>query len=99
MYRLSVLLLIISCGKIDHEVSTPNDLKITLEPDFERVAIFCDERYGEKTIEAEECFKDFRNYYDIETTINNTGVIEYCESKYNNEFEVTNCVDEIISFM
>jgi hypothetical protein len=108
---LSSLILFASCGldiggleslenvDVDAEVQTDIPDKINLEPDFENAMRVCDERYGAKTKESEECFEDFRNYYKTSFGLDLSGIIEFCEDRYNLEEEQELCQDELLNII
>ncbi len=94
-----LLLLTTSCAKITHEIKGLNGTDVTVGPDFKSAAAFCDERYGEKTEEAEQCFLDYRNYYTLKLSVDMNTIIDFCEQYYaqesNNKMQA--CVDDLQS--
>jgi len=105
------MLVITSCGlelggldsleNINAEADIKTDIpdKINLEPDFEKAIEVCDNRYGANTEESEECFEDFRNYYKTTVGIDLSGIIEFCEDRYNTVEEQELCQDELLDII
>lgn len=97
---LTVLITLVSCGKLKHEiegeakVEVPES-RISFEPDFEKAAAFCDERYGVKTEASEDCFEDFRDYYELEIKVDLDAIEEFC-NKYDTQDEIENCTSELL---
>jgi hypothetical protein len=123
MKLLLLLTLLVSCGKIKHEIKAPKSIKveapeeikvdvpeeikvdapeipenITVGPDFEKAALFCDNRYGVLTDAAEECFYDYRNYYKVNVKLDINSIIEFCEQSYGEGEEATEaCIEDLIT--
>lgn len=101
-----ILLLLCSCGiklkgleslektKVKVETDIPDN--INTGPDLEKIMQICDERYGEKTPESEECIDDALNYYDFSFGPNFDSVYEYCERVYFTEQEQRLCEEELL---
>lgn len=97
----TLTLLFMSCGVrfkgLDNiNVKTPETMNI--QPDFERMATFCDERYGASTSEAEECFTDFRRYYKLDVSFDTGSIISFCEGTYTTPEEKAACKKEFSDF-
>jgi ABC-type Fe3+/spermidine/putrescine transport system ATPase subunit len=93
---LFILTLFISCGKT--EIVTKD---VEIGPDFKKAAKFCDDRYGKKTEESEQCFLDYREYFDIELELNTKiinieDIIDFCEDNYVQPIEIINCIEQQI---
>ena len=103
MKYLIILLLIFGCSKHKIKIEGVEDIKIetpetiSIEPNFESAAEFCDDRYGYMTEEAELCFEDFRDYYDFNIGLDLENLVEFCET-YDSE-DVDNCLDDLIKLM
>ena len=109
MNKLLLLTLLCSCGmkfkglesleKIKVEVKTDIPDQISLEPDFDKAIATCNTRYGVNTKGSEECFEDFRNYYKTTIGFDFSGIIEFCEDRYNTELEIDACQDELLDIV
>ena len=94
-------LFLVSCGmdidvpNTSHEVEVQGDIG----PDFEKTAIFCDNRYQDDPDKAEECFMDFREFYSVEVKLNLDSIEEFCDNNYNSEKEIKGCKEELLSFL
>jgi len=100
MKFLLILTLLISCGKIEHKIKGEAKVdvptNISFQPDFEKAAKFCDDRYGVKTQASEECFDDFRNYYELEVKVDLSAITDFC-SKYDTQESINNCTNELLA--
>jgi hypothetical protein len=102
LITLLALILTVSCAKIKHELEGEAKAKIdapesiSFEPDFEKAAQFCDNRYGVGTEAAEDCFQDFRNYYDLEVKVDLDAISNFCD-KYDTQEEVNSCTSELLA--
>lgn len=75
-------------------IKAPEDF--TLGADFKKVAEFCDDRYGKKTLEAEACFKDYRDFYKLEISFDVTAFEDYCSQSYAGD-DIDSCIDDLLS--
>lgn len=95
---LILLLLLVGCsGKINHNIKGLENTKVTVGPDFKSAASFCDDRYGEKTEEAEKCFSDYRNFYTLRLKLDMDSIAAYCEQWYaaSEPSKMDSCVDDL----
>lgn len=98
LFLLFSLILFTSCGsKLNHKVdvkpvAVSGDVQIG--PNFEQVAKFCDERYGFKSEEAEQCFKDYREFYKIKIDISS-----FCDQKYVELPDIQSCQQELLDIL
>lgn len=111
MKYLITLTLLCSCGmdigglesleniEANGEIKTDLPENIAFEPDFEKAIKVCDNKYGKGTEESDECFKDFRNYYKTTVGFDFSGIIEFCEERYDTELEVDACQDELLDIV
>ena len=108
MKYIIMIILICSCGmkhNVDGDVKTESEIetdlpdRISFEPDFEKAAKFCDDRYGEKTLEAEDCFQDFRDYYKATVGIGFDAILDYCSSKYEDQELINECESDILDII
>ena len=114
MYKLITLcsiMIVSSCGfkvkglesleniEAKAEIETDIPDKISLEPDFDKAIKTCDDRYGKNTEESEECFQDFRDYYKTTVGFDFSGIIEFCEERYDTELEIDACQDELLNIV
>lgn len=92
MKKILILFLLVSCGKVDHNVKTKDvGGTVSFGPNFQAAAQFCDERYGTKTEEAERCFKDYREFYKVKIDVET-----FCESQYTNEQDILFCQNDML---
>ena len=101
LFMICIISMCQSCGfKVKADIPDSNQtVKVDATPDFERIAAFCDDRYDGDSKEAEACFKDFRNYFDINIGVNLDNIINYCESSYELPQDITGCKKELLIFM
>jgi len=102
------LLFLTSCG-INHNHKV-NSAKMTVETKQQdpyvvqidnkliEAASFCDERYGYKTPEAEECFKDFRNYFNLTLELDDQLILASCISRYQDNDAIQACVQDLENY-
>ena len=88
-------------GPEDIVIEAPED--IVVGPDFEGAAAFCDNRYlPDNETEAEACFQDYRNYFDVEIGLDLDAIASFCENTYNHldspakEVAIAACQDDLI---
>ena len=81
------------------DIKTDIPEKISFEPDFKNAIETCDNRYGVGTEESEDCFQDFRDYYKTSIGFDFSGLIEFCEERYNTELEIEACQDELLDII
>lgn len=94
---LVVLILTSACG-IDFKIkeSLPRKIETFVGPDFEKAALFCDNRYGYKTLESEKCFKDYRNFLQVKVGVDADAVANYCSDRFPNDQQALDqCEDDI----
>ena len=102
MRLLILFTLITGCG-INHKIKN-NEIKVsapkefTFGPNFDEAAEFCDSRYGVGTEEAEECFLDYREFYNLNIGIDLQAIQEYCEDRFEYEEQIA-CEDELIDLL
>lgn len=96
MKYLIILMFLANCGlKLKHE----GEPTVKVSPDFEGAAKFCDERYGEKTEEAEACFKDYREYTNIKVSLDLEVIEEFCAKNYDIPQERIGCENDLIELL
>lgn len=88
------LLLISACG---FKVNVKGIDDVTLSPNFQKGAEFCDERYGAKTKEAEKCFEDYREYFKVKVTFDVSSILDFCEERNETQIDIDRCVDNILN--
>ena len=81
------------------EIKTDLPDSIAFEPDFENAMLQCDIRYGVGTESSEDCFKDFRDYYKTTIGFDFSGIIEFCEQRYELEADQNECLDELVDIV
>jgi len=99
MKTLKILLLIslIACGKpLRVEVRTPEG--INFGPDFRGALELCDSRYGYRSLESEECFNDYRTYFQIKLSLDLDSITQYCQ-KYPTEEERQTCEENLLEML
>jgi len=88
------LILTISCGmKVDIPETNQN---IAFGPDFASAAAFCDNRYYDDEVAAENCFMDYRDYLDITVGLDLSEIVDYCETNYTDPVDVAVCEDQLL---
>ena len=123
MRILFVLLFIVSCGKMDvkvpntkHTVNVDGDVEGRVDGeaninintiDYRDIADFCDDRYGEETEDAEECFKDLSRPFTVRFDssgmtgggLTDEQIIQYCTIKHSDEpRKIEGCIEEFGEF-
>lgn len=96
--KFIILFLLMSCGKLTHDVK-PVNISGIVGPDFVKAAQFCDDRYGHKTEDSELCFKEYREYFKIKVTVDVEAVEEFCESRYSINQDIEDCIDDILGVL
>lgn len=76
------------------KVDMPTD--ITLGPDFEKTAAFCDGRYPDNSAAAEACFKDYRDFYQIKVGLDLDAIIDFCGTTYDDTLSSEECIRDLI---
>lgn len=110
MHKTLLLCCIIvsSCGmkikgldeaKADIKVETDIPESIALEPNFEKAIKVCDNKYGVGTIEAEDCFQDFRNFYSPRLTIGLDSIVNYCLNRFTEESDIVECESDLLDIL
>lgn len=95
--RVLLLFLLASCGKVDLKVDKIDP--VLFGPDFEKAIKICDERYGVKTAEAEQCFKDYRTFFSPKVILDAGSVTKYCAAAYTDPIEIQNCETNLTSLI
>ena len=116
MKKLSItfiLLTLISCGKIKTEssgkIDIPNtehkiETNVTIDIGLEKMAKFCEDRYGEAInestdeLKSEECFQDALKFTQINIKLDNQ-IPDYCESQFDTPEEIIACEEELLLLM
>jgi hypothetical protein len=85
-----------SCA-VDHKVTgVPDKTTSTIGPDFVAASRFCDERYGQGTVQAEDCFRDFRQYSNIKVELDLKSILEFCKDAYpNSQADLDACYKDL----
>lgn len=108
MKYIIMIIFLVGCGmkhnvegdmKAEAKIETDLPDRISFEPDFQKAAKFCDDRYGEKTSEAEDCFQDFRDYYKATVGIDFDAILDYCAAKYEEEELINECEEDILDII
>jgi hypothetical protein len=89
LITLILVLTIASCGKVGVD-----DSKHQLGVEYESVAKFCDDRYGYMTYEAESCFADYRNFFDVQISIK-----DYCSTTFTNRQDILDCQQNLVDIL
>lgn len=97
MYKLLILLLIVSCGKIKVETNLPK--KIEFGPDFAQAISICDERYGKGTVDSEACFQDYRSFLSPKISFDFASINTFCKGRYTTPEELKGCEDDLLSII
>lgn len=97
MRYLILLTLLVSCGKIRVETNVPK--QVTFGPNFEQAAKFCDERYGQSTIEAEDCFKDYRTFLSPKVTLDLASIQTFCKGSYSTPEDIKGCEADLLDII
>lgn len=80
MKYLILSMLLISCGKVRVVTEIPETKQnVIVNIQYQEIAEFCDRRYGEKSKESEDCFLDYRNFFDTEISFNTQGLLDFCK--------------------
>jgi hypothetical protein len=95
MLRNFSLLLLTSCGFTLTHRGIPSTVNANIGPDFEKAAKFCDDRYGEKSDEAESCFQDYRDYTKIRVVLDMQAIEDFCNKNYTDDTEKTKCISDV----
>lgn len=95
--RYLLLLLIISCGKIKVETDIPKNF--TAGADFKTASEFCDNRYGYKTKDSEDCFNDYRKYFSPKLSLDLASIESFCKSNYTNETDILGCQTDLLNII
>jgi hypothetical protein len=100
MKYIILLVLIISCGvKHEHTIKGFDGTSVNFGPNFNDAANICDNRYGYKTKESEDCFKDYRDYTSIKIVLDLSGIEEFCNKTYIDQEEVTACAQDLLEIL
>jgi len=100
-----LILITASCGKFKHELEGEATAKveaperISLEPDFQKAAAFCDLRYKPNIVAAESCFLDFRTYYKPTVGIDLTQLVAYCANRYEVDQDIEDCEQDLLDII
>lgn len=98
-YFLLGLILLCSCTSKVKVSGIPEKASAEIGPDFEKAAKFCDDRYGKKSDESEDCFEDYRGYFDLKISLDLEGLEEFCEKVYVDQQEVNTCVEDLLGIL
>ena len=96
---LGICFTAVCCGKQKVQFVNGPDSVHRVDFNFEKVAKFCDDRYGYMTDKSEECFQDYRNFLDIETSFNFNSVIEYCEDNFKKKKDQEKCKEDLVEIL
>lgn len=97
LIKFLALVSLLACGKpVKFELRAPDG--ISLGPSFQQVATFCDNRYGRHTLEAEDCFYDYRTFYQIKIALDLDSITQYCQ-KYPTPEERLTCEENLLNLL
>ncbi len=98
-YFLLGLILLCSCSSKVKVEGVPSQIKGELGPDFTKASKFCDDRYGADTDEAESCFQDYRNYFELKISLDLQSLEDFCQKLYTTEDDVQGCVKDLVDIL
>lgn len=82
---LALGFIIIACGKMKHDVKAPTNFKADVDAKvddgFTELFELCDNRYGYKTLESEQCIADGKAYRKLQVGIDLTSVEQFCQER------------------
>ena len=85
-------------GNVEVKVKQEEPYVIKVDNGLIEAADFCDYRYGYKSSESEECFKDFRNYFNITPEFDSQIALLYCTNSYTDIELVEICMEDLSTF-
>lgn len=88
-----ILLLAVSCGKI--RIEPTRDFEAKVGPDFEKALSVCKDFYKEDLEKVDKCFDDYRRYFKIEFKIDMDTILDFCNSEYIENEELTRCINDL----
>ncbi|MCK9370511.1 hypothetical protein M0R04_11425 [Candidatus Dojkabacteria bacterium] len=92
-------LLLCSCGKIKVETNKLESDPVNFGPDFKAASEICDARYGVKTQESDDCFKDYRTYLSPKISFDLGSITDFCNKTYANPSDVSGCTDDLLGII